>query len=86
MPRRRSIATTETSTPHLAEITSRKAEGAAVPFTRAAPDSVESLSAWVTRYLTLAVVGVRSGEVADKIALHLQRFATFYNARTAKLA
>ena len=49
-----------------------------MPFAGAAPDTVESLSAWVTRYLTLAVVGVRSEEVADKIALHLQRFATFY--------
>jgi integrase len=78
MPRRRSIATSETATPHLAEITSRKVEGAVVPFTGAAPDAVESLSAWVTRYLTLAVVGVRSEEVADKIALHLERFATFY--------
>jgi site-specific recombinase XerD len=39
---------------------------------------VEALSAWVTRYLTLAVVGVRSEEVADKIALHLERFATFF--------
>ena len=58
MPRRRSIATSDTSAPHLAEITSRKVEGAVVPFTGAAPDTVESLSAWVARYLTLAVVGV----------------------------
>ena len=49
-----------------------------MPFAGAAPDTVESLSAWVARYLTLATVGVRSEEVADKIALHLQRFATFY--------
>jgi site-specific recombinase XerD len=78
MVRRRSIATTATSTPHLAEITSRKVEGAVVPFAGATPDTLESLSAWITRYLTLAVVGVRSEEVADKIALHLQRFAAFY--------
>src|SRR5215210_1978636 len=78
MPRRRSIATSETSTPHLAEITSRKVDGALVPFAGVAPDTVESLSAWITRYLTLAVVGVRSEEVADKIALHLERFRTFY--------
>ena len=58
MPRRRSIATSDTSTLHLAEITSRKVEGAVVPFAGAAPDTVESLSAWVTRYLTLAVIGV----------------------------
>src|SRR3954470_3514784 len=78
MPRRRSIATSETSTPHLAEITSRKVDGSLVPFVGAAPDTVEALSAWVSRYLTLAVVGVRSEEVADKIALHLERFATFF--------
>jgi len=78
MPRRRSIATSDTSAPHLAEITSRKVEGAVVPFAGSAPDSVESLSAWVTRYLTLAVVGVRSEAVADKIALHLQRFSSFF--------
>lgn len=78
MPRRRSIATSETSTPHLVEITSRKVEGSSASFAGAAPDTVESLSAWITRYLTLAVVGVRSEEVADKIALHLERFAAFY--------
>ena len=49
-----------------------------MPFAGATPDTLESLSAWITRYLTLAVVGVRSEEVADKIALHLQRFAAFY--------
>src|SRR4051812_24348806 len=78
MVRKRSIATTATSTPHLAEITSRKVEGAVMPFTVDAPETVENLSARITRYLTLAVIGVRSEEVADKIALHLQRFATFY--------
>src|SRR3954469_11316145 len=78
MPRRRSIATTETATPHLAQIASRKVEGPLVPFVGAAPDTVEALSAWVSRYLALAVVGVRSEEVADKIALHLERFTTFY--------
>src|SRR5215210_6952830 len=78
MPKRRSIATSETSTPHLVEITSRKVEAAALPFTGVTPDTVESLSAWVTQYLTLAVVGVRSEEVADKIVLHLERFDTFF--------
>jgi hypothetical protein len=71
MPRRRSIATADTTAPHLAEITSRKVEGTVVPFAGAAPDAVESLAGWVSRYLTLAVVGVRSEEVADTIALHL---------------
>jgi len=78
MPKRRSIAKSDTAAPHLVEFTSRKVEGALVPLIGAAPDTVEALSAWVARYLTLAVVGVRSEEVADKIALHLERFTTFY--------
>ena len=78
MLKRRSIATFETTAPHLAEITSRKAEGAVVPFAGGAPETVEGLSAWITRYLTLAVIGVRSEEVADKIALHLERFRLFF--------
>ena len=36
-----------------------------------APDSIED---WASRYLATAVCGVRSTEVADKIALHLARF------------
>jgi len=48
MPNRRSIATADT-TPHLAEITSRKVEGAVVPFAGSAPEAVETLSGWVTR-------------------------------------
>ena len=43
----------------------------------------EHCPAWITRYLTLAVVGVRSEEVADKIALHLERFAPSIRKRTA---
>src|SRR5215207_10454350 len=78
MARRRSIASSTTSTPHLAEITSRKVEGAVVPFVASALDAIETLSGWITRYLTLAVVGVRSEEVSDKIALHLERFNSFY--------
>jgi len=38
----------------------------------------DSLAAWVERYQTLAVAGVRSEGVADKIALHLARFITFF--------
>jgi integrase len=78
MVKRRSIAQSDTTAPHLVEFTSRKVDGAVVPFAGAAPETVESLSAWVARYLTLAVVGVRSEEVVDKIALHLERFASFY--------
>lgn len=50
-----------------------------MPFTNGAPDTVESLAAWIVRYLTLAVAGVRSEAVADKIALHLERFRAFFD-------
>jgi integrase len=43
----------------------------------AAPDSIE---AWAGRYLDAAVRGVRSAEVADKIALHLARFRDHFTA------
>jgi site-specific recombinase XerD len=38
----------------------------------------DSLTAWIERYLALAVRGVRSDGVAHKIALHLARFAAFF--------
>jgi hypothetical protein len=38
----------------------------------------DSLGTWTDRYERLAVVGVRSEEVATKIALHLQRFRVFF--------
>jgi integrase len=41
-------------------------------------DVADSLSAWMARYLTFAVVGVRSEAVARKVALHLERFASSY--------
>ena len=37
-----------------------------------------SLAAWVSRYLELAVVGVRSATVAEKAALHLGRFVASF--------
>ncbi len=43
----------------------------------AAPDAIE---AWAGRYLDAAVRGVRSAEVADKIALHLARFRDHFHA------
>ena len=43
----------------------------------AAPDAIE---AWASRYLDAAVRGVRSAEVADKIALHLARFRDHFHA------
>src|SRR5712691_10641653 len=42
------------------------------------PATVDSLSVWSERYQQLAVAGVRSGEVAKKIALQLGRFVAFY--------
>lgn len=41
-------------------------------------ETPDSLSAWVGRYLELAVVGVRSETVAEKAALHLGRFVAFF--------
>ncbi len=43
----------------------------------AAVDADDSLTVWVDRYLDLAVRGVRSAEVAAKIARHLDRFRAF---------
>lgn len=43
----------------------------------AARDAIE---AWAGRYLDAAVRGVRSAEVADKIALHLARFRDHFHA------
>src|SRR5712692_587097 len=42
-----------------------------------APATVDSLSVWSARYQQLAVAGVRSAEVAKKIALQLGRFIAF---------
>lgn len=41
-------------------------------------ETPDSLTAWVGRYLELAVVGVRSETVAEKAALHLGRFVAFF--------
>src|SRR5262245_39773072 len=43
-----------------------------------APATVDSLTVWSERYQQLAVAGVRSEEVANKIALQLGRFIVFY--------
>jgi integrase len=61
--------------PYLANFTARKVQGLPDADFSHAPDS---LAAWIGRYLTLAVVGVRSPTVAKKIALHLDRFAQFF--------
>ncbi|MGI8688569.1 MAG: tyrosine-type recombinase/integrase [Thermomicrobiales bacterium] len=59
----------------LANFTSRKVTGIADTLHDAVPDA---LPAWMARYLTFAVVGVRSPAVAAKIALHLDRFSHFF--------
>jgi len=41
----------------------------------------DSLSAWGEHYLQLAIIGVRSEAVAQKITLHLQRFTRFFTER-----
>ena len=59
---------------YLRKFTSRK-DKRPEPRLEETPDSV---SAWVGRYLELAVVGVRSRTVAEKAALHLGRFVGFF--------
>jgi integrase len=62
---------------YLPNFTARKVQ--AVP--GGLPEDVpDSLAAWATRYLALAVVGVRSPAVTQKIALHLDRFIAFFIA------
>jgi integrase len=41
---------------------------------------IDSLEAWMGDYQRLAVAGVRSADVAAKIALHLSRFLAFFRA------
>src|SRR5436305_7987442 len=38
----------------------------------------DSMETWIESYLQLAVIGVRSKAVSQKIALHLQRFQAFF--------
>jgi integrase len=69
--------TTTATLPYLTNFTARKVNGLPNADFTTVPDS---LAAWIGRYLTLAVVGVRSPTVARKIALHLDRFARFFVA------
>ncbi len=55
--------------------TSRKGGARGRTLTHDVPDS---LAAWSEHYLALAVRGVRSAGVTDKITLHLARFGTFF--------
>ena len=58
--------------------TRRKVPAAVITLSATVPDSLE---VWVTRYLALAVAGVRSPAVTAKITLHLQRFVGFFRER-----
>ena len=58
---------------YLEKFTSRKDKRAELR-----PEAPDSLAAWTGWYLELAVVGVRSRTVAEKAALHLGRFASFF--------
>ena len=60
---------------YLPNFTARKVQAIPVGLLADVPDS---LAAWATRYLAIAVVGVRSEEVTKKIALHLDRFVGFF--------
>lgn len=51
-----------------------------VPLPVAGLTAADAIEDWAGRYLDAAVRGVRSGEVADKIALHLARFADHFTA------
>jgi integrase len=66
------------SLPYLDKFTARKVQlDQTYPFEKL-PDSLE---AWMTQYLQLAVTGIRSDAVTSKIALHLARFLQYF--RTA---
>ncbi len=68
---------TPMTAPQRARFTSRKVTGRAETLGEPVPDS---LAAWMARYLTFAVVSVRTPAVAEKIALHLDRFSQFFTA------
>ncbi len=59
----------------LEKYTSRKVRDAAEP----GGETQDSLAAWIESYLALAVTGVHSEAVAEKIELHLGRFAAFFH-------
>src|SRR5215218_1923889 len=61
---------------YLPNVTARKVQAIPGGLPTDVPDS---LAAWATRYLALAVVGVRSPAVTQKLALHLDRFVGFFH-------
>lgn len=64
--------------PEGANFTARKVEVLTWGAGALVRDTPDSLTAWMARYLTLAVAGVRSAGVAQKLALHLERFRGFF--------
>jgi integrase len=60
---------------YLPNVTARKVQAIPGGLSEDVPDA---LAAWATRYLALAVVGVRSPAVTQKITLHLDRFIAFF--------
>jgi integrase len=60
---------------YLPSFTARKVQALPTGLPERVPDS---LTGWATRYLALAVVGVRSPAVMQKIALHLDRFVACF--------
>lgn len=62
---------------YLDKFTARKVRFDNIQLLAPLPDS---LDAWITQYLQLAVIGVRSPAVTQKIALHLVRFLAYFRA------
>jgi site-specific recombinase XerD len=60
---------------YLDKFAARKAQG---DNTQLLITLLDSLDAWITQYLQLAVIGVRSPAVTQKIALHLARFLAYF--------
>jgi hypothetical protein len=60
---------------YLDKFTARKVQDDQIQLLANLPDS---LDAWTTQYLHLAVIGVRSPAVTQKIALHLTRFFEYF--------
>jgi hypothetical protein len=57
-----------------------------VPLPIVALTAADSIKQWAGRYLDAAIRGVRSAEVADKIALHLAGSATASTLPTPRAA
>jgi hypothetical protein len=71
------MKTTAEKVHYLDKFTARKVQDNTIHLLETLPDS---LDAWITQYLQLAIIGVRSPAVAQKIALHLTRFLEYFRA------